>query len=114
MLYLALEYLLNGHTYEAKRELLTARQLLDEYLAADNMIRDDDVEDGFIRALDTFDEEQMVFIRDFFAERLESIYLRPSTQQYYLDLINVVQRATGCDEYEDLNDFRLRLNGSFA
>ena len=114
MLFLALENLRNGHTYEAKRDLLTARQLLDEYLAADNMVEDDDVEDGFIRARDTFDEEQMVFIRDIFAERLESMTGEGGTQQDMLDVINVVQRATGCDEYQDPEHFRRSLSGSFA
>lgn len=113
-LFLALENLRNVHTYEAKRDLMKARELLDEYLAADNMVEDSDAEDGWIRARDTFDEDQMVFIRDIFAERLDDTTGEGGTQQDMLDVINVVQRATGCDEYEDLDHYRRSQSGSFA
>lgn len=114
VLFLALENLRNGHTYEAKRDLMKARELLDEYLAVDNMIRDDDVEGGWIRARDTFDEDQMVFIRDIFAQQLDDTTGYGGIIQDMLDVINVVQRATGCDEYEDLDHYRRSQSGSFA
>lgn len=49
VLFLALEDLRNGHTYEAKRGIMKAREMLDEYLAKDNMIPDNDVENGWVR-----------------------------------------------------------------
>ena len=49
VLFLALEDLRNGHTYEAKRGVMKAREMLDEYLAQDNMIPDNDVENGWVR-----------------------------------------------------------------
>lgn len=49
VLFLALEDLRYGHTYEAKRGVMKAREMLDEYLAKDNMLPDDDVEDGWVR-----------------------------------------------------------------
>ena len=45
-LFLALEELRNGHTYEAKQDIMKARQMLDDYLAQDNMIPDNDTENG--------------------------------------------------------------------
>lgn len=49
VLFLALEDLRNGHIYEAKRGVMKAREMLDEYLATDNMIPDNDVENGWVR-----------------------------------------------------------------
>lgn len=49
VLFLALEDLRNGHTYEAKRGIMKARTILGEYLAQDNMLPDNDVSDGWIR-----------------------------------------------------------------
>lgn len=49
VLFLALEDLRNGHTYEAKRGIMKAREMLDEYLAKDNMVPDNNVENGWVR-----------------------------------------------------------------
>lgn len=49
VLFLAIEDLRNGHTYEAKRGIMQARDLLQQYLAQDNMIPDDDISDGWVR-----------------------------------------------------------------
>lgn len=49
VLFLALEDLRNGHTYEAKRGIMKAREMLDEYLAQDNMVPDNDLFDGWVR-----------------------------------------------------------------
>ena len=49
VLFLALEDLRNGHTHEAKRGVMKAREMLDEYLGKDNMIPDNDVENGWVR-----------------------------------------------------------------
>ncbi len=113
-LYNALQYLAKGRKGDVKTEILTARELLCEYLSTDPMIQDADVEGGWIRARDTFDEEQMVFIRDIFAERLYDTTGDDGTIQDMMDVINVVQRATGCDEYQDPKHFRSNLSGSYA
>lgn len=113
-LYNALKNLAKGRIGDVKTEILTARELLHEYLSTDPWFPDPDVEGGWIRARDTFDEDQMVFIRDIFAERLHGTTGDGGTQQDMLDVINVVQRATGCDEYQDPDHFRRSLSGSFA
>ena len=113
-LYNALQNLAKGRKGDVKTEILTARELLCEYISTDPMFQDPDGEGGWIRARDTFDEEQMIFIRDIFAERLDDTTGEGGTIQDMLDVINVVQRATGCDEYQDLEHFRRSLSGSFA
>lgn len=52
VLFLALEALRNDHTYEAKRGIMKARELLQQYLSRDNMVPDSDVSDGWVRHLE--------------------------------------------------------------
>lgn len=52
VLFLALEDLRNDHVFEAKRSIMKAREILQQYLNQDNMVEDDDVADGWVRASD--------------------------------------------------------------
>ena len=72
---------LNAHDdpIEAWKHIENARRLLQEYLAQDNMVPDDDTENGWVRASDAFDDNELDFIRDNLADLLDSIYTRPST-----------------------------------
>ena len=50
--FLAMQQLRNDHKNEAYSLLAQARDSLDQYLAADNMVEDDDAADGWIKARD--------------------------------------------------------------
>ena len=51
---------------KAREKLISALCDIRDYLAKDNEVIDRDVQ-GYIRLQDTFDEDQLVFIRDEFA-----------------------------------------------
>ena len=103
-----------GSYSSATQKLNDARDKLLKYLTSDNLVEGYEYFDGMIKARDTFNEEQMVFIRDIFAERLHAMQGYGATQQDMLDVINVVQRATGCDEYMSLDEFRNDDSGTFT
>lgn len=50
-LFFALENLRNDHVFDAKRDIMQAMELLDKYLASDNLVEDADAE-GFIKRID--------------------------------------------------------------
>lgn len=107
LLYEAMQLMAKGCNDSAKDSINEARQLLQEYLAQDNMVADDDVADGWVKAKDTFTDEQLDFIRDEFGERLEvtKSSLNGLVKQERLDIINVCQRNLHCDEYSSVDEF---------
>lgn len=52
LIYRAIQQLKSGNEKRVYSLLIQARASLDRYLAADNMIEDDDVADGWIKASD--------------------------------------------------------------
>lgn len=63
-----------------------------------------------------FTEDQLVHIRDIFAEECEkyiTLGKRDDAQQA-LDIINVVQSKQNCDEYDSLETWVLDDSGSYA
>lgn len=52
ILFFALEALRSGNTFDAKKSIMEAREILDEYLAGDNMIEDNDLADGWVKHSD--------------------------------------------------------------
>lgn len=100
--------LMANECYEAAVERINeARQLLQEYLAQDNMVEDDDVADGWVKVSDTFNDEQLDLIRDLFGDRLHLARwsLNGFLHQEMLDIINVCQRNLDCDEYNSVSEF---------
>lgn len=100
--------LMANECYEAAVERINeARQLLQEYLAQDNMVEDDDVADGWVKVSDTFNDEQLDLIRDLFYDRLHLARwsLNGFLHQEMLDIINVCQRNLDCDEYNSVSEF---------
>lgn len=102
--------------YQAQQKINEARQLLQEYLAQDNMVEDDDVVDGWVKANDTFSDDQLEDIRDEFVEALERLKGSKSdddsisraikgVSQNRLEIINVCQRNLCCDEYNSVDEF---------
>ena len=59
---------------------------------------------------------QLVMIRDLFADHCDKLieHGKRDLAEKYLDIINVVQSKTGCDEYESLEDFHLNDSGTFS
>lgn len=101
---------------DALQRIIEAREALGEYLAGDNMVRDDDVADGFVKLTETFDEDQIVLIRDIFGEYLEN---HPKASHSLmaddmLQVINVCQLQTGCDEFESVEQLLNNTSNSWA
>ena len=63
-----------------------------------------------------FTEDQLVMIRDVFADLCDKSisYGNREIAQEYLDIVNVVQENTGCDEYESLEEFHLDDSGTYS
>lgn len=63
-----------------------------------------------------FTVEQLITIRDLFVDHCDKLieHGRRDLAEEYLDIINVVQANTGCDEYESLEDFYLDDSGTFV
>lgn len=99
---------LNAHDdpIEAWKHIEDARRLLQEYLAQDNMVPDDDIENGWVLASDAFDDNELDFIRDNLADLLDSIYTRPSITNEALAIINHCQRILLCPEFDSVEQFR--------
>lgn len=63
-----------------------------------------------------FTEDQLVYIRDLFAEECEK-YIDSGERndaQTALDIVNVVQSKYDCDEYADLESFVLDESGTYG
>lgn len=63
-----------------------------------------------------FTDDQLVYIRDVFAEKCENYIClgKRDEAQEALDIINVVQCKQNCDEYESLYTFMLDVSDSYA
>lgn len=63
-----------------------------------------------------FTIEQLVTIRDVFADMCDKQIERGKRDlaEEYLDIVNVVQAKTGCDEFESLEDFQLDGSGTYG
>lgn len=99
---------LNAHDdpIEGWKHIEDARRLLQEYLAQDNMVPDDDIENGWVRASDAFDDNELNFIRDNLADLPDSIFTRPSVANEALAIINHCQRILLCPEFDSVEQFR--------
>ena len=97
---------LNAHDdpIEAWKHIEDARQLLQEYLAQDNMVEDNDVAFGWVKSQDAFDDDEMDFIRDIFGETLGKCPTACYANEA-LGIINKCQRYFDCDEFEDVEQF---------
>lgn len=63
-----------------------------------------------------FTEDQLVYIRDLFAEQCDR-YIdsgKRDDAQEALDIVNVVQSKLNCDEYESLETYKLDVSESFT
>lgn len=103
---------LNAHDdpIEAWRRIEDARQLLQEYLAQDNMVEDDDVADGWVKASDTFDHDQLCMIRDEFACIME----QTNNANDELDIINKCCRLLEDPEFESYEEWQKNTSGTWA
>ncbi len=116
LLYSATQLMANESWDAALERINETRQLLQEYLAKDNMVEDDDVADGWVKSIDTFNDDQLVDIRDVFGEALAGLKDKKSNDESItraiigvakerLDIINVCQRNLYCDEYNSTDEF---------
>lgn len=105
-LYSATRLIVN-ECYDAALERINeARQTLQQYLAKDNMVPDDDVENGWVKRQDAFDDDELDFIRDTMAELLDRIFIRPSVASEALAIINHCQTILLCPEFDSVEQFR--------
>ena len=108
LLYEAQQLLASDNSAEALQRVNGARELLDEYLAKDNIVEDGDAY-GFIKQSETFDNMQIYLIRDTFAKMLDSDTYSPHGRDY-LDIINICQVQTGCPEFRDVQHYLQNRN----
>lgn len=90
---------------EAKALIEEAQELLRKYLSQDNVVRADAV-DSYVKASDTFDDEQRVLIRDTFNEILsypEGKRFVLESEEDALDIINTCQRIDHNPEFKSVN-----------
>lgn len=116
LLYSAMRLMGGDRHQEALEELNKARQILSEYLAQDNMVEDNDTV-GWIRSQEIFDDDQMEYIRDVFADSLDEFKGRkPDTDatirkavdalnKEKLDIINICQKHLGCPKFGSVKAF---------
>lgn len=96
----------------ALQHINQARELLETYLAGDNIKADADAY-GFFKQGEMFDEEQIVIIRDTFGELLTD----NPTSNYawdYLNIINVCQEQMSCPIFDTLEQFHNNKSNSWA
>lgn len=110
MLYVITRFMANECYSAAVERINEARQLLQEYLAQDNMVKDDDVADGWVKASDTFDNDQLCFIRDEFACIME----KNNNANDELDIINKCCRLLEDPEYESFEEFEKNTSGTWC
>lgn len=110
LLYSATRLLANDCPDAAVERINEVRQLLQQYLAQDNMVEDDDVAYGWVKSSDTFNDEQLDFIRDLFADQLHHCPTS-STAQEQLDIINKCQRNLDCPEFDSVAQFTSNQSG---
>lgn len=98
---------------DALQRIIEAREALGEYLAGDNMVLDDDVADGFVKQRETFNEDDIVLIRDLLGEYLQA-HPKASYADEVLQVINVCQVQSDCPEFENVQQFISNTSNSWA
>lgn len=109
LLYRATRLMANECCDAAVERIKEARQILQKYLAEDNMIIDRD-SIGFIKAGDFFSEDELCFIRDEFACIME----KTNNANGELDIVNKCCRLLEDPEYESYEEFAKDTSGSWA
>lgn len=114
-LYSATRLMANDCHDAALERIEEARKLLQEFLNQDNLVKDDDLADGLIKQSETFDDDQLDFIRDIFGNLItdsKNGYLKDKAkgvahplQEEELAIINVCQKQLGADEFESVEQF---------
>lgn len=104
LLYSAQRLMANECYSAAIERINEARGILQKYLAQDNMVQDDDVADGWVKASQAFTDDELDFIRDLFGEQLAK---SPSSSlaREELDIINKCQASLDCPEYDGVEQF---------
>ena len=98
---------------DALQRIIEAREALGEYLAGDNMVLDGDVADGFVKQRETFNEDDIVLIRDLLGEYLQD-HPKASYADEVLQVINVCQVQSDCPEFENVQQFISNTSNSWA
>lgn len=98
---------------DALQRIIEAREALGEYLAGDNMVLDDDVADGFVKQQETFNEDDIVLIRDLLGEYLQA-HPKASYADEVLQVINVCQVQSDCPEFENVQQFISNTSNSWT
>ena len=93
----------------ALRHINEVREMLQEFLAKDNLIIDRD-SIGLIKEEDFFDEHQLAFIRDEFACIME----QTNNANGELDIINKCCRLLEDPEFESYEEFEKNNSGTWA
>ncbi len=97
---------------DAQKMVENARSLLQQYTSQDNMVEDNDCY-GWVKASDTFNDEQLDFIRDLFGEQLTNCPTS-TTAAEELDIINVCQRNLDCPDFESVAQFLDNKSGKWT
>lgn len=123
-LYSATRLMANDCHGAALERIGEARRLLQEFLSQDNLIKDNDLADGLVKQSETFDDDQLDFIRDLFAEQMHKSKSgwdkalqngdKHPIQQEELAIINVCQANLGCDEFESVEQFYRNKSNTWA
>lgn len=123
-LYSATRLMANDCHGAALERIEEARRLLQEFLSQDNLIKDNDLADGLVKQSETFDDDQLDFIRDLFAEQMHKSKSgwdkalqngdKHPIQQDELAIINVCQANLGCDEFESVEQFYRNKSNTWA
>ena len=91
----------------ARRHINKVREMLQEFLAKDNLVIDRD-SIGLIKGEDFFDEHQLAFIRDEFACIME----KTNNANDELDIINKCCRLLEDPEYESYEEWQKNTTGN--
>lgn len=87
-----------------------ARMQLQKYLAKDNIVEDPDSE-GFIKASDTFDEEDLKRIREILYRAIVAVPTSDYDEANELvELVDVIQELLGEETFGEINGFLCRQN----
>lgn len=87
-----------------------ARMQLQKYLAKDNIVEDPDAE-GFIKASDTFDEEDLKRIREILYRAIVAVPTSDYDEANELvELVDVIQDMLGEEPFGEINSFICRQN----
>lgn len=90
----------------ALEHICQARELLQTYLAGDNIRSDADAY-GFVKQGETFDDMQLQIIREVFAKMLDEDTASPHAWDYF-NIIDICQLQTGCPEFGSIQNYIAR------